>query len=125
MILLRSCGVGDFLFRRHLDPIVVDERHSRRAWPTEPEVFYVVSGLRFDQNRAFWTGLRMLVVLHHEDFAFTQIDQGSRAGWICTFSEHVSSFSGGVKCRDTLTQTVDAQIRIRVVEEIWSCIRQE
>ena len=111
--------MGDSLFRSYFDPIIVDESHFRRAWSTEPEVFYVVS-LRLNQNWAFWTDMRMLVVLHHEDFAFTQINQGSRAGWICTFSEHISSFSGQrqSQSQDTLTQNVDAQFRIRVVEEI-------
>ena len=67
---------------------VVGQGHLRGAGAAKPEMFYAIRGLRFGQDRALRANFRFSGIFNHENFAFPQINQWSRAGGVRTFGQH-------------------------------------
>src|SRR5689334_3400823 len=74
---------------------IVSERHLGSAWPAQPEMFHAVRRPGPTDDGAVFIGLR-LRRLHHEDFAFAEIYQRSRAGRVSAFCEHVQLLWAGI-----------------------------
>ena len=68
---------------------IVNERHLGGAGTAQPEVFDAVGGLRFDQDGTFGTQLGTMVVFHHENFTFTEINQKGGTRRVGAFGKHV------------------------------------
>jgi len=101
---------------------IVRERHLGSAWPAQPEMFHAVRRPGPTDDSAVFIGLR-LRRLHHEDFAFAEIYQRSRAGRVSAFSEHVQLLWAGISLGENSLLSGECRCNFSELGSPW--LRQE